>query len=126
MSQSINPDTGVGVKLEVESSRGSQVIIVSRDKGRRLADILRHEHLSLNTRCGQRGLCDGCIVELVAGSLVRVATGEVKLAGGPSLAEGLTPAARAHLNTRRSLSRPSAVSARSASGCPGPAFSAIA
>ena len=77
MSQSINPDTGVGVKLEVESSRGSQVIIVSRDKDRRLTDILRHEHLPLNTRCGQRGLCDGCVVELLAGNLIRIATGEV-------------------------------------------------
>jgi len=77
VSQSINPDTGVGVKLEVESSRGSQVIIVSRDKDRRLTDILRREHLPLNTRCGQRGLCDGCVVELLAGNLIRVATGEV-------------------------------------------------
>jgi uncharacterized 2Fe-2S/4Fe-4S cluster protein (DUF4445 family) len=65
------------VKLEVESSRGSQVIIVSRDKDRPLADILRREHLPLNTRCGQRGLCDGCIVELIDGNLVRIATGEV-------------------------------------------------
>jgi uncharacterized 2Fe-2S/4Fe-4S cluster protein (DUF4445 family) len=69
------------IKLEVESSRGSQVIVVSKDKDRRLTDILRHEHLPLNTRCGQRGLCDGCIVELVAGSLVRVATGEMVQAG---------------------------------------------
>jgi uncharacterized 2Fe-2S/4Fe-4S cluster protein (DUF4445 family) len=65
------------IKLEVESSRGSQVIIVSRDKDRRLTDILRREHLPLNTRCGERGLCDGCLVELLAGNLIRVATGEV-------------------------------------------------
>jgi uncharacterized 2Fe-2S/4Fe-4S cluster protein (DUF4445 family) len=77
VSQSINPDTGVGVKLEVESSHGSQVIIVSRDLNRRLTDILRRERLPLNTRCGQRGLCDGCIVELLAGNLIHVATGEV-------------------------------------------------
>ena len=65
------------IKLEVESSRGSQVIIVSHGQDHRLADILRREHLPLNTRCGQRGLCDGCIVELLAGNLIHVATGEV-------------------------------------------------
>ena len=65
------------IKLEVESSRGSRVIIVSRGRDRRLTDILRHEHLPLNTRCGERGLCDGCIVELLDGNLIRNATGEV-------------------------------------------------
>ena len=65
------------IRLEVESSLGSRVIVISRDKDRRLTDILRREHLPLNTRCGQRGLCDGCVVELIAGNLVRVATGEM-------------------------------------------------
>ncbi|MGD0017382.1 MAG: ASKHA domain-containing protein [Verrucomicrobiia bacterium] len=80
MSQSINHARSV-IKLEVESSRGSQVIVVLRDKDRRLTDILRREHLPLNTRCGERGLCDGCIVELLAGNLIRIATGETVQAG---------------------------------------------
>lgn len=41
----------------------------------RLSELLRRHHLPLNTRCGQRGLCDGCLVELVAGTVVHVATG---------------------------------------------------
>ena len=34
-----------------------------------LAELLRRHDMPLNTRCGQRGLCDGCLVELVAGEL---------------------------------------------------------
>jgi uncharacterized 2Fe-2S/4Fe-4S cluster protein (DUF4445 family) len=35
-----------------------------------LADVLAAQGLPLNTRCGQRGLCRGCEVELRAGSLL--------------------------------------------------------
>ncbi|MFT3789440.1 MAG: ASKHA domain-containing protein [Tepidisphaeraceae bacterium] len=34
-----------------------------------LADLLRQRGLPLNTRCGGRGLCDGCAVDLVEGTL---------------------------------------------------------
>lgn len=34
---------------------------------RSLADALRHAGWPLNTRCGQRGLCQGCSIELLAG-----------------------------------------------------------
>lgn len=34
-----------------------------------LSDLLRHAGLALNTRCGGRGACDGCVIELVSGSL---------------------------------------------------------
>ena len=40
------------------------------DDGRSLADALAAQGLPLNTRCGQRGLCRGCEVELREGSLV--------------------------------------------------------
>ncbi|MBI5686740.1 MAG: DUF4445 domain-containing protein [Verrucomicrobia bacterium] len=64
--------------LEVETSKGAHTIAVpTAQRGKRLAEILRREHLPLNTRCGQRGLCDGCIVELLAGSLVHIASGKV-------------------------------------------------
>lgn len=35
-----------------------------------LSSILRHESLPLNTRCGERGVCDGCLVDLRAGRLL--------------------------------------------------------
>ena len=44
---------------------------------RLLTDVLRGMQLPLNTRCGQRGLCDGCMIELVRGNLQRAATGEL-------------------------------------------------
>lgn len=39
-----------------------------------LTRILRHAALPLNTRCGERGLCDGCVVELLEGQLKHLAS----------------------------------------------------
>ncbi len=64
------------MRLKVESPKGQQTIVVGPGREPRLTDILRREHLPLNIRCGQRGLCDGCIVELVQGKLVRLQTGQ--------------------------------------------------
>ena len=72
--------------LEVETAKGTRTIVVpAAQRGRRLAEILRREHLPLNTRCGQRGLCDGCVMELLAGTLVHVATGKSITATGTPL-----------------------------------------
>ena len=35
-----------------------------------ISDVLRHAGMPLNTRCGGRGLCDGCKIELQQGSLI--------------------------------------------------------
>jgi len=40
-----------------------------------LSALLRQAGVSLNTRCGQRGLCDGCLVDLLSGRLIDAATG---------------------------------------------------
>ncbi|HCD31414.1 MAG TPA: hypothetical protein DER01_03340 [Phycisphaerales bacterium] len=34
-----------------------------------LSELLRHHGMPLNTRCGERGICDGCMVELHEGAL---------------------------------------------------------
>ena len=52
-----------------------QVDIPAGRAQRRLTDILRGMELPLNTRCGQRGLCDGCLFELRQGQLQWAATG---------------------------------------------------
>jgi uncharacterized 2Fe-2S/4Fe-4S cluster protein (DUF4445 family) len=46
-----------------------------------LSDVLRRADLPLNTRCGQRGLCDGCCVELLSGALICTTTGETVKSG---------------------------------------------
>ncbi len=51
---------------------------------RRLTDVLRGMELPLNTRCGQRGLCDGCLIELRLGQLQWAATGRVIEAEDPA------------------------------------------
>jgi uncharacterized 2Fe-2S/4Fe-4S cluster protein (DUF4445 family)/ferredoxin len=57
--------------LTVESAKGRQTLTLPpAEQKLRLTDLLRRKHLPLNTRCGQRGLCDGCLVEF-NGSLVR-------------------------------------------------------
>lgn len=53
-------------ELTVESSKGRRTLPVSStDLALRLTEWLRHHRLPLNTRCAERGLCDGCLVELV-------------------------------------------------------------
>lgn len=62
--------------LTVESSQGTQSLpLIATDRELRLADLLRRKHLPLNTRCGQRGLCDGCLVDVIDGTLIHVASG---------------------------------------------------
>ena len=51
--------------IHVALPEGERTIVLSQDaKGLLVAELLRRENLPLNTRCGQRGLCDGCLVEL--------------------------------------------------------------
>ena len=69
--------------LEVEAPSGNQTILIHDGMAAKpLADLLRRENLPLNTRCGQRGLCDGCLVELTGGTLIHRATGEPIHANG--------------------------------------------
>lgn len=61
----------------------SDLIEIQGSAGFTLTDLLaRHGH-PLNARCGQRGLCRGCMVDLLAGELVDV-SGE-KVSAGSSL-----------------------------------------
>ncbi|MCX6897647.1 MAG: ASKHA domain-containing protein [Verrucomicrobia bacterium] len=74
--------TAPRIHLEVETAKGAHAIVVTAaQRSKRLVELLRREHLPLNTRCGQRGLCDGCVVELLSGTLVHIATGKIVTAG---------------------------------------------
>ncbi len=46
-----------------------QIEVPASQRQRLLTDVLRSLRLPLNTRCGQRGLCNGCLVQLVHGCL---------------------------------------------------------
>jgi len=61
------------IQLEIESPKGATAITTASHQ--RLSDALRREHLPLNIRCGQRGLCDGCTLELLRGNVVNINTG---------------------------------------------------
>lgn len=61
------------------------------DRTKPLSELLRQTKLPLNTRCGGRGLCDGCMVELVSGEVVESQTGAVvRCEGQPRLIRGCT------------------------------------
>jgi uncharacterized 2Fe-2S/4Fe-4S cluster protein (DUF4445 family) len=47
-----------------------------------ISELLRQAGWALNTRCGQRRLCDGCFVELRAGAVRHAETGEPLVATG--------------------------------------------
>ena len=57
-------------QIQVELDSGERRTMAVAEDGRSLADTLAANGLPLNTRCGQRGLCRGCEVELREGSLV--------------------------------------------------------
>jgi uncharacterized 2Fe-2S/4Fe-4S cluster protein (DUF4445 family) len=60
------------LSLEIESALGRRVLQIPQAcRHERLSEILRRANVPLNTRCGQRGLCDGCEVELLAGTLAQ-------------------------------------------------------
>ena len=56
------------VQIQVELDSGETRKISAALENHSLADILAAHGLPLNTRCGQRGLCRGCEVELREGS----------------------------------------------------------
>ncbi|MFI5379374.1 MAG: ASKHA domain-containing protein [Tepidisphaerales bacterium] len=56
-------------RVDVEYSGGVRVLEVEPGV-KSLADVLGDHGLPLNTRCGQEGLCDGCEVELLEGTLL--------------------------------------------------------
>ncbi len=77
-------------RLNVHAAHDEIVIEVEpHARGQRLTEWLRRADLPLNTRCGQRGLCDGCLVELVSGLLLRVDSDQVlSVTDGPVLVQG--------------------------------------
>jgi uncharacterized 2Fe-2S/4Fe-4S cluster protein (DUF4445 family) len=63
--------------LEVELPETRETILVPPDQNQdRLTHSLRRAGIALNTRCGERGLCNGCTVELLSGRLIDVSRSE--------------------------------------------------
>ena len=65
------PKSADSAELRVEFSKGSRNIKTdAKDRDRRVTELLRENGLPLNVRCGERGKCDGCRVEICGGALV--------------------------------------------------------
>ncbi len=70
--------------LEIESPTGKRLLHVpEHEQHQPLSDLLRHAQLPLNTRCAGRGLCNGCAVELLRGSLIHIPSGQIVLPNQP-------------------------------------------
>jgi len=74
------------VRVELESGERREIPVTGGQRS--LADMLAAHGLPLNTRCGQRGLCHGCEVELRDGSVL--------IEGGAIHAPATVQACRAH------------------------------
>ena len=68
----------VPTRLDVELPDGRRELIV--DSTDSISVLLRRAGLPLNTRCGERGLCDGCHIELREGRLVHANSGRMDTA----------------------------------------------
>lgn len=82
----VEPDKlpeAMGGQLEIDCPRGQRHIQIASTTAQppRLSDLLAREGLPLNTRCGGRGLCDGCVIELRQGRLRHAVTGQTVEAG---------------------------------------------
>ncbi|MHC4996590.1 MAG: hypothetical protein ACYTGQ_16215, partial [Planctomycetota bacterium] len=63
--------------LELDAPDGRRTIRVADEMaGKPLSEVLLREGVPLNTRCGRRRLCQGCVVELAGGTLRHADTGE--------------------------------------------------
>lgn len=57
------------MKLLLEFPEGEREVRVAEGDGRPLSVLLSEAGVSLNLRCGGRGLCSGCVVDLLEGEL---------------------------------------------------------
>jgi len=55
--------------VETEDGAPHEFVVAPQTRGRSLAELLAEHGFPLNTRCGHRGLCRGCEVHLVEGSV---------------------------------------------------------
>ena len=63
-------------KLEIEADGERHVLQPTEaDRHTAISSLLRHAGLPLNTRCGGRGVCDGCRVDMVRGRVIHLHTG---------------------------------------------------
>ena len=86
-------------QIQVGLDSGERRMLAVAGDGRSLADTLAAHGLPLNTRCGQRGLCRGCEVELREGSLV--------IEGGTVAAPATVKACRARVAGDAAIHLPS-------------------
>ena len=74
------------MSLHIDAPTGARTVLLGQSQQvLPLAEILRHFGLPLNTRCGQRGKCDGCLVDLLQGSLIHLVDGQTINAVGEPL-----------------------------------------
>jgi uncharacterized 2Fe-2S/4Fe-4S cluster protein (DUF4445 family) len=72
-----------GIQLQTPGGR-QEIAAADSDAALPLSELLARRGFPLNTRCGGRGLCAGCEVELLSGSLRRGGDGEA-VAGGKAV-----------------------------------------
>lgn len=75
MASSTQLTVRVADKIQTVTAEGRRTQVV-------LSALLRQAGVALNTRCGQRGLCDGCLIDLLRGELIDAGTGTPLRADG--------------------------------------------
>lgn len=74
------------IHVDVLTEAGSHALQFDRSpRDQSLADVLRRQGLPLNTRCGQRGVCEGCVIELLDGAILPLHDGGTIRAHGNAI-----------------------------------------
>ncbi len=63
--------------VQIDTPAGTQTMLLpAGENAPVISSLLRRQGLPLNTRCGERALCDGCLIDLVQGRLRQAVTGQ--------------------------------------------------
>lgn len=72
------------MRLELELPGGEEILLLSLEQASRpLTETLRQKNVALNTRCGEKNMCAGCVLEVVSGALISAEGRRVEAGGLP-------------------------------------------
>ncbi len=64
------------IDLQIVTPEGERHVTLPQGSDASISEVLAQHAITLNTRCGGKGICDSCIVQLLEGRLTKISDGE--------------------------------------------------